>query len=266
MKKNLCWARVLIGAAMIAILAGCASNPAAGTQAGSSTNSDQTDNQKRAHIRLQLAVGYFQQHQMEVALDEVGKALKAEPDFPDAYSMRALIYMDMKENKRAEADFRQALKLSPNNPDFSNNYGWFLCQTDRERESIRYFEAAFNDHSYESPAKAFNNAGVCSLRLKDEVAAQKYFLQAFERNPSNPSTNINLARLYYKHRDYERAHFYTNRLVKADVMTAEVLWLAIRIEHKLGDRGAEMGYATQLRRRYPASAEYAAYGRGAFDE
>lgn len=266
MRKISCRACALIGIAAIAMLAGCASNPSAGNQNGLSTSSAQTDNQKRAHIRLQLAVGYFQQRQMEVALDEIKQALQADPGLADAYSVRGLIYMDMGENKLAEQDFLEALKLSPTNPDFSNNYGWFLCQTGRERQSISYFEAAFKNRAYESPAKALSNAGVCSLKLKDKAAAQRYFLQAFERDPANQSTNINLARLYYDQRDYERAHFYISRLVKADVMTAEVLWLATRIEHKLGDRAAEEGFATQLRRRYPASAEYGAYQRGAFDE
>jgi type IV pilus assembly protein PilF len=249
------------------MLAGCASNSPSASQSGSSTSSsDQTDNQKRAGIRLQLAVGYYQQHQMEVALDEIKRALEAAPNFADAYSMRGLIYMDMGENTLAENDFLAALKLSPGNPDFSNNYGWFLCQTGRERQSISYFEAAFNNHTYESPAKAFNNAGACSLRLKDKAAAQRYFLQAFQHDPANAKTNYNLAALYYDQRDYERAHFYISRVIKIDVMTADVLWLAVKIEHKRGDKAGEESFATQLRRRYPASAEAAAYERGAFDE
>jgi type IV pilus assembly protein PilF len=253
--------------ALALMLGGCASNSTTANQSGSSTSSsDQTDNQKRAGIRLQLAVGYYQQHQMEVALDEIKRALEAAPNFADAYSMRGLIYMDMGENTLAESDFLAALKLSPGNPDFSNNYGWFLCQTGRERQSIPYFEAAFNNRTYESPAKAFNNAGTCSLRLKDKAAAQRYFLQAFQHDPANAKTNYNLAGLYYDHRDYERAHFYISRVIKTDVMTADVLWLAIKIEHKRGDKAGEESFATQLRRRYPASAEAAAYERGAFDE
>ncbi|HEV2608658.1 MAG TPA: type IV pilus biogenesis/stability protein PilW, partial [Noviherbaspirillum sp.] len=54
--------------------------------------------------------------------------------------------------------------------------------------------------------------------------------------------------------------------MKADIMTADVLWLAIKTERKLGDRAAETSLATQLRRRHPNSVEYAALQRGAFDE
>ncbi|WP_199724818.1 type IV pilus biogenesis/stability protein PilW [Noviherbaspirillum saxi] len=253
-------------AAIVLLLAGCASTPGSSGRAELLTSSDQTDNQKRARIRLQLAIGYYEQRQPAVALDEIKQALAADPDFADAYSMRGLIYMEMGELRLAEDNFLTALRFAPNSPDFNNNYGWFLCQNGREQQSISYFETALKNRAYQSPAKALNNAGTCSLKLKDRIAAERYFSQAFQYDPGNPSTNVNLARLYFDRQDFDRARFYISRVMKADVMTADVLWLAIRIERKLGDRAAESSLATQLRRRHAGSAEYAAYQRGAFNE
>lgn len=257
---------ILSAAASLAFLSGCATTAGGGAQGELPTLSDQTDNQKRARIRLQLAVGYYEQRQMAVALDEIKQALAADPNFAEAYSMRGLIYMDMGEVRLAEENFQQAIRLAPNTPDFNNNYGWFLCQNGREKQSIQYFEAALKNRAYQSPAKALNNAGFCSLKINDKAAAERYFSQAFQADPGNPSTNVNLARLYFERGDHERARFYVNRVMKADIMTADVLWLAIRIEHKLGDRAAEASLANQLRRRHAGSAEYAAYQRGAFNE
>lgn len=248
------------------LLAGCASNPAANSQGELATSSDQTESQRRARIRLELAVGYYEQRQLNVALDEIKQALQADPNLAEAYSMRALVYMEMGETRLAEDNFLHAIRLSPNTPDFNNNYGWFLCQNGREQQSIAYFEAALKNRTYQSPGKALNNAGICSLKLKDKVAAERYFSQAFQAEPGNPSTNANLARLYYDKRDYERARFYIGRVMKADVMTADVLWLAVKIERKLGDRSAESSLATQLRRRHGSSPEFSAYQRGAFDD
>jgi type IV pilus assembly protein PilF len=262
-RKLILWVSAIL--ASTALLAGCATDSTVRDEALKSST-DQTDNQKLAHIRLQLAVGYYGQRQIETALDEIKKALQADPNFADAYSMRGLIYMDMGESRLAEQSFLQALKLAPDGPDFNNNYGWFLCQNGRERESIDYFETALESRSYRSPAKALNNAGVCSLQLDDRVAAERYFLQAFQHEPGNVATNRHLTRIYYDRGDNERARFYIRRVMKADVMTPEVLWLAIKIEHKLGDRAAEVSLATQLRRRHGDSSEYAAYERGAFDD
>ncbi len=253
---------------MLAALAGCATK-GPGSQAPQeelTTASDQSGSQRRAQIRLQLAVDYYQQHQLPVALDEIKQALQADPNLADAYSVRALIYMDMGETRLADDNFSRAIKLSPGNPDFANNYGWFLCQNERAAESIAYFDAALKNRSYQYPSKASNNAGLCSLKLKNEVAAERYFKQAFQFDPGNASAAYNLGKLHYDRREYERAQFYLSRLIKADEFGVDVLWLAIKTEHKLGDRATENSLGTQLRRRYPASTEAAAYQRGAFDE
>jgi type IV pilus assembly protein PilF len=47
--------------------------------------------------------------------------------------------------------------------------------------------------------------------------------------------------------------------------SAESLWLALRIERRLGEQVAEQAFANQLRRRYPASPEYQALQRGKYD-
>lgn len=257
------WAIVLAGALL---QVGCASNRHGGTDEELPTSSDQTSAQKRATIRLQLAVGYYQRHEMSVALDEIKQALQADPNFSEAYSMRGLIYMDMGETRLAEENFLHAIRLAPNNSDFSNNYGWFLCQNGRPRESIAYFEATLKNRNYESPAKAMDNAGMCSLKLNDTAAAEKYFLRAFQLDPGNAEVSLNLAKLYYGRLDYERANFYIGRVIKLNINDADVLWLAIKIAHKMGDRLSEATMGSQLHHYQPTSSEYAAYQRGAFDE
>lgn len=259
---------IFSAAALLVFLAGCAGTRAVEStpQTELPTSSDQTDNQKRAQIRLQLAIGYFEQRQLNVALDELKQALAADPNFSDAYSVRALVYMDMGETRLADENFQSAMRLSPNNPDLNNNYGWYLCQNERVPQSIAYFEAALKNRAYQSPAKALNNAGVCSLKLKDTAAAEQYLVQAFQYESGNTANNVNLAKIYYDKGDHLRARFHVGRATKDEAVSAETLWLAIRIEHKLGDRAAESSLATQLRRRHPGSAEYAAFQRGAFNE
>lgn len=250
----------------VALLSGCAGNRGNVSDSDLASSYDKTDAQKRANIRLQLAVGYYRQGQMNVALEEIRQSLQADPNFGEAYSMAALIYMDLGDARAAEENFARAMRLLPNDPELSNNYGWFLCQNGRAQQSIAYFETALRNKLYQSPAKALNNAGMCSLMLKDAAAAENYLTQAFRYEPNNPSINTNLARINYDRGDLERAHFYIDRVIKADVLTTEVLWLGIKIERKRGDRSAELSLVTQLRRRYPDSTEFAAFQRGAFNE
>ena len=257
---------------VIGALAGCASPRAergASGQAELVTESDQTSAQRKVEIRMQLAVGYFEQRQYTFALDQVKLALVADPNHADAYGMRGLIYQQMGEQGLAEDNFVRGRKLAPDNPDLANNYGSFLCQAGRVAEALPLFDAALGNRAYRSPATAANNAGSCALKIKDYASAERYLLQALQLTPDLPATNANLARVYFEKRDYVRANFFITRLnkvAKMESLTADVLWLAIKVQHKLGDTGAESGWATQLRRHHPGSTEYAAYQRGAFDE
>lgn len=266
------WAPLLSPLLMVAVLTGCAAGAGGGSGSGKAeleTASDRSADQKRAAIRLQLAAAYYQQGQLEVALDEVKKALVADPSYAEAYGVRGLIYMGMGENQLADDNFQRALRLAPKNADVSNNYGSFLCQNGRIKESIAYFDAALANRTYPGRDKALNNAGACSLKLGDTAGAESYLVQALQLTPDLPATNFNLAKVYYLRQDYARAGFFVTRLGKVATMeslTADVLWLAIKVQHRLGDAGAEAGWATQLRRHHAGSPEYAAYQSGAFDE
>ena len=263
------WLAPLQVLCLAALVSACAAGGGSSGRMELATSSDQSVDQKRALIRMQLAVEYYEQGQMEVALDEIKKALQADPALADAYGVRALIYMGMGELALAEDNFLRALSLAPRNPDLSNNYGSFLCQNGRAAQSIAYFDAALTNRAYASKGSALNNAGSCSLKINDLANAERYLLRALEMTPDLAATNANLARLYYVRGDYERAGWFIDRLGKTarmDSLTADVVWLAVKIEHRLGDGGAQAGWVTQLRRHHFATPEYAAYQRGKFDE
>ncbi|MGW8393606.1 type IV pilus biogenesis/stability protein PilW [Pseudoduganella sp. HUAS MS19] len=262
--------KCLAAVALAGVLAGCAtSGPGPSGREDLKTVSDQTAAQKRAEIRMQLAIGYFEQGNYPIALDEVKKAIAADPQSANGYSLRAIIYMRMGEKELANDNFLQALKMAPNDPDLNNNYGSFLCQNERIKESFKHFDTALASRNYRSPASAMNNAGNCALKITDIDLAEKYLLQALKLAPDVPEMNIGLAKVYYARRDYPRASFFItqlNKVAKLDTLSPDVLWLAIRVQRKMGDQALEQGFATQLRRHHPQSPEYAAYQRGAFDE
>lgn len=231
------------------------------------TQSDQTNAQKRASLNLQLATDYFlQRGEKNVALDKIKLALAADPEYAPAYDLRGLIYMDMNETRLAEENFQHALRIDPNNPDYNNSYGWFLCSNGRARESITYFEVALKDRTYNSPALALDNEGLCTEKTGDLAGAEKLFKRAFNTDPSNLRVTENLARLYYQRKDYDQAKFYMGRLIKANVTDADVLWLGIKIARKGGDRITEGVLAAELQRYHSDSVQYASYQREAFDE
>ncbi|MEZ5726847.1 MAG: tetratricopeptide repeat protein [Burkholderiaceae bacterium] len=64
-------------------------------------------------------------------------------------------------------------------------------------------------------------------RAGDDKRAQRYLLRAFQIDATNPVAMYNLAEIYLKQKDLDRAHFYAQRLVTSHPATARTLWLAL---------------------------------------
>lgn len=233
----------------------------------SSRVQNSSDSRNRARIHTELGAMYFQAGNNAVALDELRIALNADSDYFQAYSVRGLLHAGLKEYDKAEDDFRRALSIAPNDPEVNNNYGWFLCETGKERQSIAYFLTALRSPLYETPDRAYANAGTCALKAGDVDGAQSYLLKAVElARDGAPQARLQLAKLFYKRNILEESRVYLNEAVKQmEPPTAEALWLGLRLERKLGNRVAEGSYASQLRSRYPTSAEYQEFLKGKFE-
>lgn len=257
---------------MFLVLVGCAASGSKTASGGSSDTvdinrrTDDSEERTRARVRLELAINYYRERSYSVALDELRKTIQIDPKFADAYGILALVYDELGERALTEESYQQALQLSPNDSYINNNYGWFLCKTGREAQSINYFNTALRNPLYETPAQPLQNAGLCYLRMNDLKNAEAYLLRSFELNPGSPIVTYNLATIFYKRAEYERAKFYVQRLLRLPEPGADMYWLAIRLDRKMGDRVSEAANAIQLRNRFPKSAEYAKYQSGAFDE
>jgi type IV pilus assembly protein PilF len=202
---------------------------------------------------------------MGVALEEVRRALAAEPDFAPAYNILGLVHMDLRENDQAQQAFERSLQINPADPDTNHNFAWFLCQTKREDQAIRYFMLAVRNPLYATPQKSYALAAVCAQRKNNERDAYEYLERALRLDPNYPPALVNFAQLKYRRGRLEEARVLVGRYHKLVEPTAESLWLGLRIERKLGDHAAVTNYATQLRRRFAGSQEYRDLQKGQFE-
>lgn len=259
-----CWAALF--------LAGCAGQPGAtGTSASAPrtdlvTASDEPEARRRARLRLELAAGYFEQGQTNVALDEIKQSLVTDPTFADAYNLRGLVYMRLNDIPLAEDSFRRALALNPRDADVAHNYGWLMCQQGRYADSFKYFAQASANPTYTGKAKTLMTLGVCQIRAGELVEAEQSLLHSYELDAGNPVTGYNLAKLMYDRNELTRAQFYIRRLNNSDLANAETLWLGVKTERRLNNREAVQQLGDQLKKRFGGSLQAAAYDRGAFNE
>jgi type IV pilus assembly protein PilF len=252
--------------ALAAALAGCAAPHGEGPKTETGTIVGEVgDPRNRARVHTELAALYFERGNMGVALEELRLATAADAQYAPAYSLFGLVYMDLKETRLAEDNFQRALALSPGDPEINHSYGWFLCQSGREADSIAYFLRAVRNPLYARPWVSYSAAGVCSLRKDKLKDADDFFQRALRLNADEPTALLNLAALRYNQGRVDDARRLITRYNKLVTPSAESLWLGLRIERQVGGRIAEQSYAEQLRRRFPGSPQARALERGDYD-
>lgn len=253
------------------LLGACASRPPGADSATETkdrvTASDESDASKRAAVRMELAAAYFGRGQMTVALDQVKLAIAADPTVSEAFNLRGLIYAELGDDRLAEDSFRRALQLNPRDGDSMQNFGYYLCQKKRYPEGLALFDQALALPRYQQPARTWLTKGVCQAFAGQLAESEASLLRAYEIDPTNPSTLVNLSEVLYRGGEFERARFYIRRVnAVVAVVSAQTLWLAARIENRLGNRPGAQEFGDQLRQRFPESREYVAFAKGNFDE
>ena len=238
---------------ILSMLSGCASS---GGGSVGTPQQDTTRAQAVARIHTELAASYYERTQYSIALQEIGVALKSDANFSPAYNVRALVRMALREDDQADADFRHSLDLDNTNSETHNNYGWFLCQRGRIKESINQFQDALKNPLYATPELAYVNLAMCSKKAGQMKDVENNLQRALILHPGMPEALYGLADWSYDNGDYAGAKSFFLRFSQVfPDLNAEQLWLAVRIERKMRDRNSEASYTLQLRKRFPDSRE-----------
>ena len=219
--------------------------------------------QERARIHTELAGQYYSRGQYRVAIEEADIALRANNNYAPTYNVLGLIYMDIREDERAQINFERALKIAPNDADVHNNYGWFLCRNPAQIDlAINHFMQAIKDPLYEMPEKSYTNAGLCVLKRKDFEQAKAFMQKALIIYPDYPLAVLGLIQVDFQSGNLKVAQENITRYIQSYPLSADSLWLAIQIEHALGNDQAVLSYGTQLQRRFPDSNEAKTFREG----
>jgi type IV pilus assembly protein PilF len=236
-------------------------------QADRRNPADPAEMERRARTRLELAALYYSRGQNATALDELRQAQAMKPDLPGANSLRGLILASMGEFAQAEESFRRALAIDARDADAAHNYGWFLCQQRRYEDADVQFRGALAQPQYADSVRTLLAQGVCQARAGRWADAEQTLSRSYELDPSNPVTAYNLAEVLMRRGELERARVYVSRInAVPDLVSAQSLWLAARIERRRGNMEALADHGRRLRERFPQSPEALQFDRGRFDD
>jgi type IV pilus assembly protein PilF len=208
-----------------------------------------------ARVHTELGQKYMQQGKLEIALDNLNKALSYDSDYADAHTVIAVLYERIGDVKQAEEHYRRAAQLKPKGGNELNNYGAFLCKIGRYDESTEYFERAVADPFYNTPDVALTNEGTCLLKGGKNDAAEAALRKALDRSPNNSEALFQLASVLYQKGDFFKARAFMQRFEAVGQARPESLMLGRNIELRLGNGSAASDYTRRLLQSFPESQQ-----------
>ena len=241
--------RLLLAALLATMAVACTTQST--TESGPVKDNTMADSRRRAEVHAALAGEYYARGNHAVALAETRLALKDDPSYFPAYNMQALIFMELREDVAAREAFDQALRLSPNNPEVLNNFGWFLCLRNESPRGLEMMLRAANDTLYQSPEKALLSAGLCYRRLGRNAEAEESLRRAVLVRPDLIGALYNLALLTFERGAVKDSEIYLLRYMRIATPSLEALVLGVKIARANGERATEDSFMQQLRRRFP---------------
>lgn len=139
---------------------------------------------------VSLGVNYLQQGNLENARLALNQGVAENPDSPVAWYSLAYLEELCGNFNLAVKYYRHSVELAPQFGEAHNNYGIFLCQHDSPQQGIKELLLAAQLPSYIHRAAAYENAGLCALKIPDRAAARLYFNKAKQNDPGRKEPDV----------------------------------------------------------------------------
>jgi type IV pilus assembly protein PilF len=242
--------KVLAGLASCLLMIGCVTTTT--TTGGISPDADEGD---AADLNYQLGARYYRNGNYDLARDRLTYAIELNPRNAVAHYTLALTYEKLENLRLATESYERAVRVAPNNFDVLNAYAIFLCNQGEFDDAQKHFDRGIKVEENDTAEVMMTNAGVCMVQKPDQAKAEAYFRQALNRKPDHGEALIQMCVLKFASEDYLGARAFLQRYLSANVPSAAVLYLGVRIEEVLGDKRARTDYSNQILREFPKSPE-----------
>jgi len=237
---------------VLGVVAACACFALSGCASHKEAEKKQND---ASTYNTQLGISYLRQGDIPLAKEKLDRALKENPENPQVHSARAMLFDRMGEHAQADTEFKEALRLAPNDPDVNNNYAVYLCQNGRAIDGVKRFETVARNALYRTPWVAFTNAGVCLRSAKRNAEAIKDFKQALSIRPNFGEAAYQLGELEFQQGNLSDARAQVDSFLNSFEETPDLLFLGVRVARAQNDRVAVALYSRKLRLDFPSSAQ-----------
>lgn len=210
---------------------------------------------KQINTNIQLGVEYMNRKKWGYAKERLDAALELDPDNSHANNAMGLLMWKLKEMDKAEEFLIKATELDPKDANAQNNLGVFLCEQGKLDDAVERFQLALSNPMYETPAQANLNAGLCLMKKYDTINAAKFFRAALKEDRNLPKALSEMAKISFEQKKYLTTRAFLQRYFEVGKDTPEILYIAVKVEEKLGGRDAHASYKIRLKGKFPDSKE-----------
>ncbi len=235
------------------VLAGCV------IETGSSSLGNKADPEKALTASIQAGVEYLKIGDIDGALRHFNRAIKIDKRSPEAHNSLALLYRVTGDVALEEKHFKKAIQYNDKFATARNNYGAFLFRQGRYKEALKQLQKAAVDPTYEKRDSAYENIGVCALKLNKVDLAQAAFVKALRLNPMMSRPYIELAAIAFERNQIDQAAIHLKKFNSVSRSSPRSLLLSLKIARQRDDRDAIASHELALKNLFPESDEYRLY-------
>lgn len=211
--------------------------------------------EKPTEVYLQLGIRYMDLNKLELAKENLIKALEKDSNNARAHGALAYLYEKISHYDLAKQHYDAALGLTPDDIGIQNNYGKFLCDRRQFDRGLGLLTQATSNLLNDRPWMATTNAARCHLGMGQRSQAIVLLKQALGLNSQYSAALFEMQKISYQMGDYRAAEDYLQRYLGEASHTAETLWIGIQTEQALGNMSLANEYRTLLLDKFPNSNE-----------
>lgn len=204
------------------------------------------DTHNPATINAELGLSYMQKGDYDLALVKLKKALKEDPDLPQAHHYLAELYRRTGNDEGAMEAYHDALRLAPRDPLVHGNYAIYRCDRGDYEAAERAFEDTIRLYRDRRRFGVHEQAAACAIKAHNNELAETHLRAALKGNPKSAFALYQMARLMYQGTHYLQARGFMQRLDALHEGSVETLELGRDIEKALGDAKGVAAYNRRL--------------------
>jgi type IV pilus assembly protein PilF len=151
-----------------------------------------------ADSHYKLGISYLEANEDAAAMREFSKALSINSKDARIYYAIASFYLKKHQINLAKENIDKALKIDPNNSEYLNTYASILASEGNLKDAIKVWEKVEKDPTYPSIGVVYYNMGNAYLQLDLVDKAIEYMTKSINESPNVVRPYLSLFQIFLK--------------------------------------------------------------------